>query len=576
VAETYPVDDTPDRPEVVIKVDGTEVEPLIRLDVLEVDVTEEVGRHGRVSLLLRNWDADALEVTHSDGQVFAPGVALQVLLGYGSELHLTFDGLVTGLRARFGSAAGPTVEVQGRTRSVLLDGPSRSFLREDVSDGDVASELAARVGLGADTHEGVVQSAVVSHRRTDWSYLVERASALGYVTYARGDRLVFRPPAAADGELPVLAWGRTLLELDLDRRLGGRSDPSEATGWDPEHLEVRRSEASSADAGVVAGDRPTPAEALRESGWDDQGAQLPTAAPVEPIELDRIARGAADLQALRHVAGHARTIGLAQLRCDSWLDVTGVGRSLSGPHYVTAVRHRLGRTGFTTELQLGLPEPLLPPPVATADHLLLGVVEDLDDPRAATRVKVGFPWLADAPEAVWARLVSLEAGPDHGTLFVPDVGQEVLVGFVDGDRRHPVVLGSLWNGRQAAPIPVGSANDIRTITSRSGHAVTFDDGDQGSVEVTTSGGRHLTLDDADGSVGLTDASGNHVTLDGQGITLEAARGDIVLKAAGGRVVLDAAGLEVSSTGPAKVESTATLDLKAAASLSVNGGLVRIN
>lgn len=577
MSETYPVATTPDRPEFTLTVDGAEVDPVVQLDVVEIDVTEEVGRHGRAVLLLHNFDDEQQEPTHSESGSFAPGTAIQIALGYAAERSTVFDGVVVGLQARFRRDTGPTLEVQCASRSILLDAAARSWTREDVSDGDVAAELASDHGLRADTAAGVTQPAVVSHRQTDWQWLVDRARRLGYVTYVRGDTLVFREPASATSSLPSLAWGRTLLELDLRQDLAGRHDPAEARGWELDELAPVTSEASAADSALSGGERPTPAGALADAGWD-RPVQLPTASPLDPLEIERLAVAHADRQVLHHLAGWGRTIGLPDLSADSWIAIEAVGSRFAGPHYVTAIRHRLGRRGFTTEFQLGLPEPLLPPcPSHAASGLLLGIVEDLDDPAKQARVKVSFPWLDDRVEPVWARLATLDAGPEMGTLFVPDVGQEVVVAHIDADERHPVVLGAVWNGKQPPPLlPDPNENAIRSITSRTGHVLTFDDADPGGVTVETSGGRTLVLSDADEHVRLVDASRNSITIDGDGITLEASAGDVVLKAPAGKVKVDTTGIEMSSTGPAKLESTATLDLKASGSLSVTGSLVRIN
>lgn len=83
---TFPVDGTPERADFALKLNGADVDPLVRLDVLEIDVSEEVGRHARATLLLRNWKADTREVAHSDGDTFKPGTEVELSMGWQSEL----------------------------------------------------------------------------------------------------------------------------------------------------------------------------------------------------------------------------------------------------------------------------------------------------------------------------------------------------------------------------------------------------------------------------------------------------------------------------------------------------------
>lgn len=92
---------TPDRPEFEVRVAGTAVEPLVQRDVVGIDVAEEVGKHGRLSLLVQNWDPDSRTVRHSDDGPFAPGADVEVLLGYHSSLTSVFAGVVAAVTTHF-------------------------------------------------------------------------------------------------------------------------------------------------------------------------------------------------------------------------------------------------------------------------------------------------------------------------------------------------------------------------------------------------------------------------------------------------------------------------------------------
>jgi uncharacterized protein involved in type VI secretion and phage assembly len=76
----------------------------------------------------------------------------------------------------------------------------------------------------------------------------------------------------------------------------------------------------------------------------------------------------------------------------------------------------------------------------------IAIVVEVVDPQAAGRIKVKFPWLPDAPE-LWARVSLPLGGNQHGFWTLPEVGDEVVVAFEHGNLRRPIVLGSLWNGK---------------------------------------------------------------------------------------------------------------------------------
>jgi uncharacterized protein involved in type VI secretion and phage assembly len=153
------------------------------------------------------------------------------------------------------------------------------------------------------------------------------------------------------------------------------------------------------------------------------------------------------------------------------------------------------------------------------------LVTDVRDPDGQGRVRIRLPWSPDAGDGAyetWARLATLMAGPGRGTWFVPETGDEVVIGFEAGDPRRPYVLGALWNGSDRPPESMdgGGRNDVRVIRSRGGHQVRFDDAaGQETLTVETPGGQRMTLTDAPAAVEIVDGNGNSVRLDAAGITV---------------------------------------------------------
>jgi uncharacterized protein involved in type VI secretion and phage assembly len=111
--------------------------------------------------------------------------------------------------------------------------------------------------------------------------------------------------------------------------------------------------------------------------------------------------------------------------------------------------------------------------------LVVGTVTNIVDPDAKGKIRVKFTGLSEQDESAWARLVSIGGGPKRGVVFIPEVGDEVLVGFENGDIRQPVVFGGLFGAK--LDIPKWDVTDgkvaARRITSRGGHYVELADGD---------------------------------------------------------------------------------------------------
>jgi uncharacterized protein involved in type VI secretion and phage assembly len=191
--------------------------------------------------------------------------------------------------------------------------------------------------------------------------------------------------------------------------------------------------------------------------------------------------------------------------------------------------------------------------------LAIALVTQNKDPDGLCRVKVSYPWHEKPTESYWARLAMPMAGKDRGLVLIPEVGDEVVVGFEREDLRFPHVLGSLWNGKEKPPLANSDGkNDKRILTSRKNHHLLFDDGSKGVVELAHEKGRKVTFDD--NGIVIEDEKGNTFKIDSNSnaITIEA-KGTLNIKAAS-----------------VTIEATGTLDLKASATLSVRGATVNIN
>ncbi len=187
------------------------------------------------------------------------------------------------------------------------------------------------------------------------------------------------------------------------------------------------------------------------------------------------------------------------------------------------------------------------------------IVRQNKDDSGQGRVKVSYPWHSQPRESYWARIAMPMGGKDRGVYFLPEVGDEVLVAFERGDVRFPYVVGSLWNGVDKSPESNADGNnDKRMIKTRKGHKLTFDDGAKGLVRLELNDGKKLEIDD-DG-IKLDDGQGNRLAIDSKG-------GSVTLQAATS-LSLKAPKIEIQATG--------ALDLKATATASLSGALVKIN
>ena len=248
---------------------------------------------------------------------------------------------------------------------------------------------------------------------------------------------------------------------------------------------------------------------------------------------------------------------------------------------MTGVRHEFSLVqGWKTHVQFGgvaLDAPrrsasgnLLP----SVAGLQIGVVTSNEDPDGEHRVRVKLPLLGLASDGLWARVASLDAGNDRGFFFRPEIGDEVIVGFMADDPRYPVILGMLNSSAKPAPLKGSDDNHEKMLKTRSGMTVHFDD-DKIVMTLATPAGNSIVLSEDDKSLTLADQNGNTIKMDSDGIHLESAKA-VNLKAGTGTKMEASTSFEIKAGSELKLEGSASAELKGGGMAKLSGAMVQIN
>ena len=230
--------------------------------------------------------------------------------------------------------------------------------------------------------------------------------------------------------------------------------------------------------------------------------------------------------------------------------------------------------------------------------ITIGIVTDIKDPDKKNRVKVRLLNRTDSvQETDFIRVMTPMSGKQYGAFFLPEVGDEVLVGFVDGDYTDPYVLGSLWNTKAPAPAAVQDGkNEVRTIQSKTKHKLEFNDGEEKpGVTLATGQENRLVIDDKAKTITIQDKAGENalkIDIGGGTVTLEA-KTKLVLKCGGASIEMDGSGnaITIKTSGSVKIDgqqldlagksainakATGQLNLEASGPANLKGALVKIN
>ncbi len=499
----------------------------------------------------------------------------------GSEPMSIFDGEVTSLEGEY-TEAGTLAIVRGYDPSHRLFRGGHTTTYLGMKDSDIAGDVARRAGLRVGTIDdsGPVHDHVSQHNQTDMAFLRGRAAEIGFEVGVRDGTFEFRRPqrsteGPAEGDFesddPLqLVFGRDLLEFRPRVTSSGQVSRVQVRGWDPG---AKEGVVGEADATTTSTDvRDTPADLAAVFG---NPVLVATERPLRTqAAVDAAAQALAEVVGGVAVEAEGIARGNPRIKPDAAVSVSVVGEPFAGRYLVTAATHRFDRQGYRTRFVVsGRTERSLLGLTGGNGHdghlgrvegVVCALVTNNDDPDRLGRVKLKFPWLSDDYESDWSRLATPGAGPDSGVTFLPQVNDEVLVAFEQGEIQRPYVLGGLWNGVDKPRLGDGlvdnGAINRRGIVSRRGHRfVLFDgQGDSGIALLTSDDRLSIALHETGTEI--------HVRSDGT-ILIEGTR-DITVKSS--------ANVSVEASGTLTLKGQGGVTITSSGVVDIDGSVIQLN
>lgn len=534
----------------------------------------------------------------SDGELFKPGTAIQISAGYADEAAVIFSGIVVrhGYKITGDNYSRLVVECRDTACKLTLGRNSAHYI--DQTDSAIIEGLISGAGLTAE-----VDSTTITHKElvqyycSDWDFLLSRAELLGLLVNVTGGKVSVKAPEIDGTAALTVKWGIDLMELHADIDARSQWTAVQAQGWDPAQQALLQGATASPPTGGP-GDLDSATLATVAS---PATVVLQSPASSDSAVLDSWAQSVQLRAGLARVQGRMTFQGNAKAVPGTLIELAGVGARFNGLVFVSAVQHDMVDGNWTSEATFGLDptwhveRPDVVAPLAGGQlpgviGLQIGVVLKLDgDPAGAGRIQIKLPSLGVTAEGIWARLMQFHASNGFGAFFLPEVHDEVLVGYLNGDPGCPLVLGSLYSSKQVAPYALEAANNTKAIVTRCKHKIEFNEEDK-IITITTPANNQLVLNDRDKCILVRDQNGNSVKLSEGGIALDSPK-DITIMAKGG-ITLDAVNA-ITMTSKADVRASglniaceaqvgftgkgsATAELSASGQTTVKGAMVLIN
>jgi len=573
--------------------------PLVGIDLISVTVRLALNRIPWAEIVLDDGDMPTGTFVNSDAETFAPGAIVSISAGYGATEAVIFSGVVVrhGIRIDNNNYSRLVIECRDSATKMTIGRNNANYVNQ--KDSDIISTLASAHGLSATvTATTTTFPELVQFYCSDWDFLLTRADVNGYVVNVNAGALTAAAPQTTASPVLSVKWGQELYGFHAEIDARQQFSSVQATGWDPKSQSIVQGAAATPTALNSQGNL---------SGATLAGVASPTNYPLQtsaaqPQTLLTSWAEAVQLKAgLARIRGRMSFRGNASALPDTLITVAGVGARYNGDVYVSAVEHRIANGNWITEAEFGLkPEwqterddvvaprgaGLLP----GVGGLQIGVVMKLDgDPEGEQRIQVQVPVMQAETQGVWARLLQFYASNAFGAFFVPEVGDEVILGYLNDDPSSPVILGSLYSSAHTPPYAIEAQNNTKALVTRALHRIVFDEQNK-IITVVTPGQNTVVLSDQDKSILVQDQNNNFVKLSPSGIELNSPY-DIKLTAQGG--ITMSAVSNISMTSQANVQASglnvtceaqvgftgkgsATAELSAAGQTTVKGGLVMIN
>ena len=427
----------------------------------------------------------------------------------------------------------------------------------------------------------------MQYQASDWDFMLSRLDAAGHLCFVDGGKVSTVKPALDAAPLATVGFGAEILELDAEIDARTQTTSIHAQSWDPAGQKLQESKAVDpawrGNGDLDGGKLSKAAQQSEDFLWS--GGSLSADALQEWADATQLR---ARLAATR---GRARFEGISAVKPGVVLELARISKRFNGKVYVTGVRHEFSGNNWVTDAEFGLtrephaaraPVSQLPAAgIAAAVHgLQVGVVTAIaDDPGKEHRVRVKLPIAGMDEDGVWARVATPDAGKGDGDkprgMFIrPEEGDEVVLGFFDGDPAQPVILGMLHSSKLAPPEEADKKNNAKVYVSRSGIALRFDD-EKKSVTLETPGKNKLVLDDDAGGIEIRDQHGNTIKMDKEGITIMAKDKAVTVKASTG-VKAEGKNIEFKAQTTFKASANSQAEVKSSGQLTLKGSIVMIN
>lgn len=547
--------------------------------LISADITFHLNSIPKATIVLADGDMSTASFPISDQDLLVPGAEIKITAGFNLKQKELFKGIVVKHGVSIGQNGNSYLNLECRDKSVAMTCARKNAHFVDKSDKEIITKLIKNYGLKSEVNiNGPKHKELTQYYCSDWDFVLLRAEANSCFVSVYDEKIRIEEIRPLNSAKICLTWGKDIISFKADMDALNQVSNVQARAWDLGKLDMVSTDApqkSFVKQGDIDGKKMADVLKIKES-------LLQSGASLSAEELKIWAKAEQSKRELSKIRGFATCMGTNEFELGSVVELNGVGKHFCGNALISGIRHRLKAGSFKTEVSFGMDNewfvekyktvsPLASGLNSGINGLLPGIVLKLDgDPEKQNRIQVKIPLMKNETEGIWARLGSPYASKDFGSFFVPEVGDEVVLGFFNADPSSPVILGSLYSSGRNSPKQIESENNIKTLVTRSKITVEFDEKKK-AFSLKTPDERSVVLSDEDKLIAVSDKNGNKIEFSDNGIVITSPKDISISSKAGVKIdaVQDIA--NTSKSGNVKAEGL-NVELNAKASFTAKGNV----
>jgi Rhs element Vgr protein len=541
----------------------------------------------------------------SDGNDFIPGNQVRIKIRYDELEETLFEGIIIKQRVKQTEEGSTQLCLDLKDVAIRLTAQRKNKIFKDKTDVEILKTILEEYTKPSSGIKKVTvptemdSSRVQKHREmvqyfvSDWDFIVSRADAIGRVVYVDNGAIQIAEPDYKQQPLTELGFGGNMYQFDLELSAVGQYEKVTARSFNSFDRKIVSEEVGNA----ISTDQGSLSDSDLSKVLGVENFPMQHAGNLGDPELKAWAYSKLMRSKLDRIKGTIKIDGWAKVKPGVLVDMEKISNKFNGIAFVSGVMNQFTTSsGWYTELQIGFDQEwftemyndIVQEPasglVPSVNGLVIGNVISVDTEAENDTnywVKVLIPLLNNSEEGVWARVSGVGLGEKKGVYFKPEVGDDVVLGFLNDDPRQPVVLGTLYS--HLSPPEKTTEEDendqkIKGFFARNDFSIFFDENTD-TVTIETPKKQKILISDKEDSstayIRMEDANGNSITMDKDGITIYSEK-DLTFEA---KKNINLKGVNVSNTCSGSFEATGRSGAKLEASggnTEVKGTLVMIN